>query len=298
MKNIKSRPSFKAIRDKNLYGRKFFSSGLFYLVFGIITQFFAYFLFAPQYLIVYIPLYFVAIFLLSAPLAKNLWEFHPMSFRLAYLMLLTSVFAKAFVSFVPFPFHPTVNLLVWFIVLNISEAAFLSSLISIVVISQRGSLRTKIGLLDKLFDSEKDAWEKELKGFPNLDKILDNLNEGQFVANLFENGYFNLTVIWSCSVMEKTVDSTQDGIISKDPEKKKLFEGEEGNRLAYTRKLRNLGFNDKDYQLDFERVWHKIRDRTAHHNYKPTFEETEETLKTLITFTKEMPKILRKQVSL
>ena len=66
--------------------------------------------------------------------------------------------------------------------------------------------------------------------------------------------------------MEKTVDSIQDGMISKNSEKIKLFEEEKGKRLAYTRKLRNLGFNDKDYQLDFERVWHKIRDRAAHHN--------------------------------
>lgn len=297
MKKAKSRPSFEAIRDKNLYGRKFFSGGFFYLVFGLIMQFFAYFLLTPQYLVFYIPLYFIAIFLLSAPFAKNLWEFHPMNLSLAYMMLYTSVFAKVFVLYVPFPFGPTFNLLTWFVVVSISEIAFLSSLVSIVVVSQRGSLRIKIGLLDKLFDKEKDVWKRELKGFPNLDKVVDSLDEGRFIASLFENGYFNLTVLWSCSVMEKAVDSIQDGMISKNPENIKLFEEEKGKRLAYTRKLRNLGFNDKDYQLDFERVWHKIRDRVAHHTHKPTFEETEETLKTLITFTREMPKILQKQVS-
>jgi len=32
----------------------------------------------------------------------------------------------------------------------------------------------------------------------------------------------------------------------------------------------------------------------AHHNYKPKFHETNETIKILISFSKEMPEILHK----
>ena len=296
MKNLKTRPRFEVVRDKNLYGRKFFSGSLFFLVFGIVIQYFVYFLKIPQYLIVYVPLYFVAILLFSAPFAKNLKEFHPMSLWLAFLMLYTSVFAKAFVLFVPFP-DLTIAFLAWLPVMILSELAFLISLITIVIVSQRVSLRTQIGLLDKLFDDGKGIWKKELKGFPNLDKIVENLDEGRFIANLFEKGYFNLTVLWSCNVMEKTVNSVRDGLVSETPDKTKLFVDEKGEPLRFSKQLRNLGFNDKNYELNFDKLWHKVRNDIAHRNYKPTYNETQEAIKTVVIFTREMPKILHNQVS-
>lgn len=65
--------------------------------------------------------------------------------------------------------------------------------------------------------------------------------------------------------------------------------------MSYPDRLRNLGYEysaeDKLFGVDI--LWNKIRNKIAHHNYKPTFDETYEALKILVSFTHTMPSILK-----
>lgn len=291
---------FDAIKDKNLYGRGFLYNSLFYLVFVLFVQTVINFLLNPQLLIIYVPPY-IGLILITAIFTKNLIEFHPMAPMLAYLLLFTSALSKAFAYVASFPnvyffFPPFAQRLS---VLSISEGALLASVITIVVLGQRISLRNSVGLTNKFFDKEKDRWKSEVQEFPNFGKILENLDGGRFIAGLFDKGLFGLTILWSCNIMEEVIDAITDGIVSKDSEKKALFRTEEGRSLRYPLQLKNLGYkfvlkHHTDNKFNVNILWHEVRRDIAHHNYKPTFYETNETLKILISFVRETPNILQK----
>jgi len=287
-----------AIKDRNLYGRSFFFQSFFYLIIGLIVQYYVYYLLTPRWLAIYIPLYFVMIFLLSGLFAKNFKkDFHPMKWWLALLLLLSSALAKAFAIVAPFE-NTFVGFLKRLLVLGIVEPAFLVSLITIAVFGQRTSLRNNVGLDDKFFDKEKKRWKSEVENFPNFGKILESLDGGRFVADFFDKGLFSLTILWSCNVMEEVIDAIAEGIINKNPEKKMLFRNEKGFRRPYPSQIKNLGYefcqkSQNKVQLNVENLWQKVRNRIAHHNYRPTFDETNEALKILISFVKETPKILQ-----
>lgn len=148
-----------AIRDKNLYGRSFFFRSFFFLIFGLIIQYYVHYLLNPQLLIIYIPLY-VGLILVSALFTKNFQiEFHPMPMWLAYLLLYTSVFSKAFAYVAPFE-NTFIGFLKHLLVIMISEPAFLVSLMTIAVLGQRVSLRNNVGLGDNFFCQGKGQMEK------------------------------------------------------------------------------------------------------------------------------------------
>ena len=290
---------FDAVVDKNLYGRSFVYSGLYFLGFGLIVQYYAYYLSNPELLVVYVPLYLGVIFFVASLFAKNLiMEFHPTYWWLAYLLLVSSAFAKAFAQFVPFE-NTFRGLLEFLFVLGVSDLAFLLSLITITVFGQRFSLRRNVGLSDNFFHKERNKWKSEVEGFPNFDKVLEGLDGGRFIAGLFDKGFFNLAILWSCNVMEEVIDAMTDGIIDNAPKNRLLFRTEEGRPKRYPLQIRNLGYesvpkHQKKKQFDVELLWHEIRRKIAHHNYRPTFEETNETLKILISFVRETPIVLQK----
>jgi len=298
-KKSKSELLVDIIWDKSLYGRGFFRKSFVYLVFGLVVQFFTHFLFSPQLLIIYLPGY-VGVILVTAGFTKNIKrENHPMPSWLAYLLLYTSALSKALSFVATFPdvyffFPPFLQRLT---VLIISETALLASLITIVILGQRSSIRDSVGLDNKFFDKEKDRWKDEVEDFPNLDKILEGLDGGHFIADLFDKGFFNLTILWSCNVIEEVIDAITDGIISENPENKSKFRNKEGRRKPYPVQLKNLGYisiikHPKDEEFDVKKLWHEVRNKIAHHNYTPTFHETNETLKILISLVKATPQIL------
>jgi len=137
-------------------------------------------------------------------------------------------------------------------------------------------------------------WESDLSGFSHADKIIKHLDDGRFIPKLFDKGLFNLTVLWSCNMMEKIIDAVVHEIIVLTPEKRDLFRTKE-RWLSYPRKLKNLGYeySAEDKSFDFPDLWNKLRNKIAHHNKRPTFDETYETLKILVSFTKETPKIIK-----
>ncbi|MCJ7761268.1 hypothetical protein MUP59_09050, partial [Candidatus Bathyarchaeota archaeon] len=181
----------------------------------------------------------------------------------------------------------------------ISTMAFAISTVHIAVWGQRVSLRVSAGLTDDFFRKTKKKWENELNEFPNAKSILDSMDGGRFIANLFDRGSFNLVVLWSCNVMEEIIDAIADGIISMNPEKTELFKTKDGRPQNYPRQLKNLGWqssqgnNHNDESLNEDKLWNALRNNIAHHNHKPTFDETYGTLLILTSFVKTMPKILQ-----
>jgi hypothetical protein len=141
------------------------------------------------------------------------------------------------------------------------------------------------------------SWEKKLAKFENSDRILQSLDNCQFTITLFDKGLFGLTVLWSCNVMEEAVDSIAESLMRRFPDKKHLFRNEENRPLPYPRQLSNLGFKcDPNYE-DKERpsvedLWHRTRNKVAHHNYVPSHRETLFALRVLISFLKDMPYLL------
>lgn len=287
---------FDAIRDRRLYGWSFFSKSLPYLFFGLVIQYFIFYLLTPQWLIVYVTFYAVLI-LVSGAFAKNLKrEFHLMSWWFAYLLFLTSALSKAFALVAPFE-NTISGLMQRLLIVAISEPAFLASVITIAVFGQRKSLRKSIGLDENFFDEEKKRWKKEIDGFPELDKMLADLNGARFVAGLFDKGLFNLTILWSCNVVEEVVDVLSKQIIKMKPEEKPLFRDENGFRLPYPSQIRNLGYDfcqsQNKTQLDIDSLWQTVRNKIAHHNYTPTFDETNGTMIILTLFAQETPTIVK-----
>lgn len=280
------------IIDRSLYGKSFFTKSFLYLLIGIVIQYYTFYLLTPQWLIIYI-FFYVGLVLISGAFAKNVKrEFHPMAWWLAYLLFLTSILSKAFAITAPFE-STFLGFLKRLLIVMISEPAFLISIITIAVFGQRTSLRKNVGLDDSFFDEEKNKWKREIGEFPNVEKILAGLSGGRFIASLFDKGLFNLTILWSCNVMEEVIDATADGIIDKNPEKRTLFRKESGSRLYYPLQLRNLGY---DFHQKCHALW-EIRNKIAHRNYKPTFDETKEAMKILTSFTKETPARLQKWFS-
>jgi hypothetical protein len=249
-------------------------------------------------LVVYVPTAF-GLILISALGAKNFSkEFHCIGYHLGLLFLFTSVLAETstFLLHVENSLYGAFQIIVVF---SISTIAFVISTVHITVWGQRVSLRDSVGLTDDFFSKQKKIWKDELNGFPNSKKIIDSLDDGRFVASLFDSGFFNLTVLWSCNVMEKIIDAAADGIISKNPKKADLFKTKDGRSQNYPRQLKNLGYkycqeNDNESKsLDVDTLWNVLRNKIAHRNYKPTFHETYGTLRILVLFMKEMPRILQ-----
>jgi len=292
----------EAVLDKGLYGKSFFFRCLIPILFGLAIQCFVYILVNPQLLSIYLPLFLVMI-LLSALPAKNIYirarEFHPMAYSAAFVLLILSTIGEAF-SFIAQFENSALGYLQFLLVFSISQFAFVTSILNIAVIGQRYSLRNNVGLKDSFFENEKNMWKSKLSGFPNLHSMLESLDEGKFIADLFDKGFFGMTVLWSCNVMEQMMNAMADGIIAKSADNRKLFRNEEGRYLPYPTQLKNLGFkhcSEGPGSISVETLWNKIRNRIAHHNYTSDFSETIQTITILISFTREMPHVLSEWAS-
>jgi len=114
-----------------------------------------------------------------------------------------------------------------------------------------------------------------------------------FVASLFDKGLSSLTVLWSCNVMEEVTDVITDEIINRNAEHRTLFRKESDSRRYYPLQLKNLGY---DFHPKCHTLW-GVRNKIAHRNYEPTFDETKEAMVILTLFTQKTPTILKKWIS-
>jgi hypothetical protein len=298
MKSTYASAVLHAILDRRLYGRTFFLNCLPFLAFGIVFQSLVISMLNKPMLALYLPTA-VGLVLFSALGSRNFArEFYCIGYHLGLLFLLASVLAETSTFLLHVENSPFGAFQI-IVVFAISTMAFVISTVHIAVWGQRVSLRMSAGLTDDFFRKQKKEWKNELKEFPNAKSILDSIDGGRFIANLFDRGSFNLVVLWSCNVMEEIVDAITDGIISMHPEKTELFKTKDGRRQNYPRQLKNLGWqlrrtrDQNDESLDEDQVWNTLRNNIAHHNHKPTFAETYGTLKVLTCFLTTMPMTLK-----
>lgn len=182
---------------------------------------------------------------------------------------------------------------------SVSAVALIVAIVEVTVLGQRISLRANLHLDDSFFKKQKTLWEKDLEGFPNSERIIEKIDDGKFIPVLFDRGSFNLVVLWTCNLMEEIIDASVDGIIQKDPTKKLTFKNEKGGPLRYPSQLKNLNYvhrqavGRESEQMSVEDLWDKVRNSIAHHNHRPTFDQTFATLTIFVQFMGEFPKTLQ-----
>ena len=216
-----------------------------------------------------------------------------------FLFTLASVLASVAPFVVQQPADPLGASLQFALLYTISVLALTMAIVETTVYGQRLSLRKNMQLTNEFFKKQEKMWKEKLEGFPNSENIIESIDDSRAVATLFDRGAFGLAVLWSCNIMEQTIDAIAEGIISKNPEKKDLFRKQDNTPVRYPKQLENIGFkpnlakNRKDEQITTEALWHEIRRNIAHYNHKPTFQQTYGAIYILNSFIKEMPEILQ-----
>jgi len=274
----------KVIFDKKLFGKTFFFRGIPYIIFAIIIQYLLIYKYSKlHYIYFYLPFSLVFILITGAISKNNKRQFHLMNWKLSIIMLIGSAFSKGFALVAPFN-NSVLGFFQRMFVLSLSELMLLFSLLSIIINSQRQSLRSHIGLDNGFFKNKISA----------LNKKIDDSSIKEKISEIIDEGYFNVTVLWSCNLIEKLTDELIERIIHTNSSREKDFRNDDGKWLSYPKKINKLGFSYKGQIIDDKEfsekiMWHKIRNRIAHHNYLPSYIETEETLKMLIKFIQKIP---------
>lgn len=301
--------------DRRLYGSSFFTA-LIPLIGGLFVQFVTQIVFTRIHPIIFVPYligYFFVI-LICAFATKNAFSekrikaFHPMGYVSAIILLFVSIISTYF----PFVFHiedVLLSLIIYWSIFGFAQIGFHLALLNMVVVRQRKSILQNIQLTENFFKKASENWKNELSSFTNLEKMVQTLEEGEYISNLFEQGYFDLVVLWSCNVIGNIIDDATSFLIAEYPEKQKLFrkmkKGRNGREYfdseRYPVQLNNLGFsiktiNKSEEKFNLEILWDKRND-IAHRNDFPTFFITIETLKTIVKFSNTMPKLLLEHLS-
>jgi hypothetical protein len=300
MKEQKSRRIFSAIFDKRLYGlSSFVFTSVPFLAIGLTLQVLIYLALNRLMLIVYLPL-FAMLILMSALGSKNFGrEVNNMGYTRGFLFFIAAVLASLTPFILKAPANPIQASFQFILLSGVSVLALIMAVVEITVCGQRVSLRNNMQLTEDFFKKQKQVWKQLLVDFPNSESIIKSIDEFQAIPVLFDKGSFSLAVLWSCNVIEQTTDAIAEGIISKNPTKMELFRKEDNSPIRYPKQLRNLGFNPnlennkEDERVTTEVLWHEIRRKVAHYNYRPTFEETFGATFILTSFIKEMPNLLQ-----
>ena len=283
------------IFDRRLYGTGFFRNFLYCLIpFAVV--FYIIYLINPNQSIFFLIAY-IAFILITGLFSKNYhrFYFHPMDLLFSWFFIFSSIISLAYCFVAKFP-RSLIGFLQLLLIMIIAVLSFCFSSMHIIVLSQRRSLREKIGFKDNFFENQKEKWNMKLKVFPNRNKIIGCFDKGHYILILFDRGYFNLTVLWCCSLIEEIVDKIADGILQNNPEKALLFKRENGRRLPYVKQLENLGYKPSFEGKCLRNLWEvwNVRNKIAHRNYQPSFDETVDTIEFFISFIKEMPIVLEK----
>jgi hypothetical protein len=215
-----------------------------------------------------------------------------------YLLQMTSLLAFGFSLMATY----TNMLFGSFMAIFVPVIAMVAIYVSVVITSlkcQRVSLRTSIGLSDNFIDAQKKKWKTTLNSFPHCDELIKELDSAHYSCTLFDRGAFNLTVLWSCNVMEKIIDTSINGITEQNPNMEQNFKKNDGRWSdSYSKKLKNFGYVHKQRmcrkseQRTIEKLWHDIRIKIAHKTKLPSFDETYGTLAIFVAFIEEFPKTL------
>jgi hypothetical protein len=294
------REVFSAIFDRRLYGPTFLIDSVPFLavVFGV--QVSIYIALNSVMLYVYVPLFVMLVFV-SGFGTKNMSfrrEVHSMGQFRVFLFSLASVMASLAPFTVNKPADPLQASAEFLLLYGISTLALTVAIVEITIYGQRISLRKSMELTVDFFKKQKKIWTEKLAGFPNSDNIVNCIDSAPAVTELFDHGSFGLALLWSCAVMEQTIDAVAEGVISREPARREIFRHKNNFRKAYLEQMENLGFcPDLSKSRDDEKITLKnlysVRNDFAHRNVRPTFQQTFGAMATLKSFVEKMPEILQ-----
>jgi len=299
MEHSKLQGILLTVFDKRLYGLQFFLISGPPLAVGLAIEVSIYYALKSPLLLSYV-FVFLALVLICGIGSKNFGrerEVPNMGYFRSFLFLIVSVLAVTF----PFLAHFSNNLYGFFdflLTYTISVLALTVAVVEVTILGQRTSLRKSIHLDVEFFKKQRAIWEERLQSFPNSEKILDRIDDSKYVSDFFDRGSFNLAILWSCSIMEEIIDATTKRIIKRDPTKEPLFRKEKGERQPYPLQLRNLNFiyhpksTRKSEEMSIDDLWVKERPQIAHHEHRPSFDETFGALAIFVSFIEEFPKKL------
>lgn len=185
---------------------------LFYLAASVLLYYFL----TSMDIVATLLLLFCMIFLMFlSGLSAQSAKFHPMGNLPSVLFLCSSwcslLLARILIGVSQY-------LLQGIIVFSLGIIGLFMSFVSICVQSQRQSkllsMRFDKGFLDEM---EKN-WRERLKGHPaECEKIASDIRMAKHVLKFFEDGLFNIAVLWSCNIVEEIVDVLTELIIDQDP---------------------------------------------------------------------------------
>jgi hypothetical protein len=297
----KLRELFFALFDRRLYGTDFLIDSVPLLAIVFTIQVSIYIAMRSVALYFYVPL-FIILVIFSAFGSKNLSfgrEVHSMGHFRVFLFSLASVMASLAPFTVKIPSDPLQASAQFLLLYVVSTLALTLSIIEITIYGQRISLRNSMKINVNFYKKQKKIWTEKLANFPNSEKIISRIEGAQVVVNLFDNGSFGLAVLWSCNVMEQTIDAVADGIISREPVRREVFRKQDNFPKRYPEQMENLGFipnfdnNRAEENITLETLWHVIRNDFVHRNTRPTFQQTFGAMKILKSFVEEIPEILQ-----
>jgi hypothetical protein len=296
------RETFLAIFDRRLFGASFLIDSIPFLAVIFTIQITIYVALNSVMLYFYVPLFIILVFV-SGFWSKNMSfrhrEVHSMGQFRVFLFSLASVMASLAPFTVSRPSDPWQATAQFLLLYGISTLALTIAVVEITVYGQRISLRNSMKLDAEFFTKQKKVWTEKLSEFPNSDNIVSCIDGAKAVPQLFDSGSFGLALLWSCNIMEQTIDAIADGIISRDTEKQELFRRQGNFPKRYPEQMANLGFspnldkNRDDEKITPEALWHNVRNDFAHRNIRPTFQQTFGAMTTLKSFFEEMPEILQ-----
>lgn len=294
------RDVLSAVLDRRLYGTAFFINSAPLLIVTFSAQVAIYIGLGSPMLYAYIPLFVMLVFL-SALWSKNLSfgrEVPSMGHSRLFLFSLASVMASLAPFKVSQPADPLQATVQFLILYGISTLTLTVAIVEITIYGHRISLRESMELTVDSFKKQKKVWSEKLAGFPNSDNIVNCIDGAPAVTELFDHGSFGLALLWSCAVMEQTIDAVADGVISKEPSKREIFRHKNNFRKASLEQMENLGFcPDLSKSRDDEKITLKtlysVRNDFAHRNIRPTFQQTFGAMATLKSFIEKIPEILQ-----
>jgi hypothetical protein len=301
MRRPRLRELFFALFDRRLYGAAFFIDSVPLLAIIFTIQVSVYIAMRSVTLYFYIPL-FIMLVVISAFGSKNLSfgrEVHSMGHFRVFLSSLASVMASLAPFTIKLPADPLQASAQFLLLYGVSALALALAVVEITIYGQRISLRNSMKLNVDFLKKQKKIWTEKLADFPNSDKIVSRIESAQVVVNLFDSGSFGLAILWSCNVMEQTIDAVADGIMSREPARREIFRKQDNFPRRYPEQMDNLGFspnldkNRSEENITLETLWHVIRNDFAHRNIRPTFQQTFGAMKILKSFVEEMPEILQ-----
>ena len=202
---------FYELLDIELYRSWSFLYSIFYIIFGLSFNILILVKIQTSTLFLVIYLFFsILFFLLSGLMAKNVnKQFHVMNWYFFIVFFLTSVLAKGYMFTTQYK-TGVFGLIEFLLIFLLSEATYVISLLFLTVRIQRISLRDNIGLKDDFFKNQRKDWNQNLSMLSNKEKISNILDQGSIVYTLFDYGFFNYALLWSCNIMEKIIDDLKE----------------------------------------------------------------------------------------